>query len=91
MPGYSCSVKERMLYSSCKASVTAVCEQHLNMEIDRKVRLLLFLFSTSKKITTFNRILTTTLMLVCHLVLLYQIIQDAELDYGHGLGEGVCL
>jgi len=39
MPGYSCSVKERMLYSSCKASVTAVCEQHLNMEIDKKIEI----------------------------------------------------
>ena len=44
-----------MLYSSCKASVTAVCEQHLNMEIDKKVSLLLSLCSKSKKIATFIR------------------------------------
>ncbi|XP_065066650.1 twinfilin-1-like [Rhopilema esculentum] len=39
MPGYSCSVKERMLYSSCKASVIALCEQYLKMEIPRKVEI----------------------------------------------------
>lgn len=39
MPGYSCSVKERMLYSSCKASVIALCEEFLKMEILKKIEI----------------------------------------------------
>ncbi len=37
MPGYSCSVKERMLYSSCKAAVIGYCEHVEEMEIVKKV------------------------------------------------------
>ena len=37
MPGYKCPVKERMLYSSCKAPVVDTAEQ-LGVEIVRKVR-----------------------------------------------------
>ena len=37
MPGYSCTVKERMLYSSCKATLIAGCEEVLKMEISKKV------------------------------------------------------
>lgn len=40
-PGYSCSVKERMLYSSCKGPVTDVCEQQFGITIDKKVLILL--------------------------------------------------
>ena len=38
MPGYACSVKERMLYSSCKATLLSGCEDVLKMEIAKKVR-----------------------------------------------------
>ena len=40
-PGYSCSVKERMLYSSCKGPVTDVCEQQFGITIAKKVLMLL--------------------------------------------------
>lgn len=39
-PGYSCPVKERMLYSSCKGPVTDVCEQQFGITIDKKVLML---------------------------------------------------
>ena len=39
-PGYSCSVKERMLYSSCKGPVTDVCEQQFEITIAKKVLML---------------------------------------------------
>ena len=37
MPGYNCSIKDRMLYSSCKKAVTDVIES-LGIEIHKKVR-----------------------------------------------------
>ena len=37
MPGYKCPIKERMLYSSCKAPVIDVLEQSLGMEVVKKV------------------------------------------------------
>lgn len=37
MPGYSCSIKERMLYSSCKAPLLDSIQQ-LNVHIEKKVR-----------------------------------------------------
>lgn len=37
MPGYKCSVKERMLYSTCKAPLLAGLEEGLQMEIPKKV------------------------------------------------------
>ena len=40
-PGYSCPVKERMLYSSCKGPVTDVCEQQFGITIAKKVLTLL--------------------------------------------------
>ena len=40
-PGYSCPVKERMLYSSCKGPVTDVCEQEFGIVIDKKVLVVL--------------------------------------------------
>ncbi|XP_065674520.1 twinfilin-1 isoform X2 [Hydra vulgaris] len=39
MPGYSCSVKERMLYSSCKATLLSGCEDILKMEIGKKLEI----------------------------------------------------
>jgi len=39
MPGYSVSIKERMLYSSCKNSVVEVIENHYNIEIARKMEI----------------------------------------------------
>ena len=37
MPGYSVSIKERMLYSSCKNSVVEVLERVYSINIDKKV------------------------------------------------------
>ncbi|XP_006821227.1 twinfilin-1-like [Saccoglossus kowalevskii] len=37
MPGYSCPIKERMLYSSCKSSVAEVIEQRLGTKIVKKI------------------------------------------------------
>jgi len=39
MPGYNCSVKERMMYSSCKAPLVSVIEQKVELEITRKVEI----------------------------------------------------
>lgn len=37
MPGYKCPIKERMLYSSCKATLIEVLEGQMALEIIRKV------------------------------------------------------
>ena len=37
MPGYSVSIKERMLYSSCKNAVVDVIEKLYSIEITKKV------------------------------------------------------
>ena len=37
MPGSRCPVKEKMLYSSCKAPILDVIEQQIGIEIERKV------------------------------------------------------
>lgn len=37
MPGYNCSIKERMLYSSCKAPLLDVIENHLSVPVAKKV------------------------------------------------------
>ena len=37
MPGFKSSIKERMLYSSCKAPLLEYCEQKLAIVIDKKV------------------------------------------------------
>ena len=39
MPGYNCSIKERMLYSSCKASLIDRLESQLGLEITKKVHM----------------------------------------------------
>jgi len=39
MPGYTCSIKERMLYSTCKAPLLDMAEQQIGLVIGRKVRL----------------------------------------------------
>ncbi|XP_062402695.1 twinfilin-1-like [Sardina pilchardus] len=39
MPGYSCSIKERMLYSSCKNPLVDMVESQLNMEIEKKLEI----------------------------------------------------
>ncbi|XP_064604413.1 twinfilin-1-like [Liolophura sinensis] len=39
MPGYSCSIKERMLYSSCKAPFLSVMEDQLKMDIEKKLEI----------------------------------------------------
>lgn len=37
MPGYSCPIKERMLYSSSKAPLIESIESTLGAKIDKKV------------------------------------------------------
>lgn len=37
MPGYTCSIKERMLYSSCKNPLIDTVEKNLGIEIAKKV------------------------------------------------------
>lgn len=39
MPGYKCSVKERMLYSTCKAPLLAALEEQLKLEIVKKIEI----------------------------------------------------
>ncbi|XP_059490417.1 twinfilin [Neocloeon triangulifer] len=39
MPGYNCSIKERMLYSSCKAPLLNVIENGLNVAIAKKLEI----------------------------------------------------
>ncbi|XP_068132670.1 twinfilin-1 [Hyperolius riggenbachi] len=39
MPGYNCSIRERMLYSSCKAPLLHIVEQQLNVEIAKKIEI----------------------------------------------------
>lgn len=38
MPGYKCSIRERMLYSSCKNNLIDMVENKLQLEIEKKVR-----------------------------------------------------
>lgn len=38
MPGYACSIKERMLYSSCKNHLVDWVESELNLPIEKKVK-----------------------------------------------------
>ncbi|CAG2068870.1 unnamed protein product, partial [Timema podura] len=37
MPGYSCSIKERMLYSSCKVPLTVTIETQIGVPLVKKV------------------------------------------------------
>lgn len=37
MPGYKCSIKERMLYSSCKSRLLDSVEQDFQLQISKKV------------------------------------------------------
>ena len=39
MPGYSVSIKERMLYSSCKNSVIEVIEKHYNVDVNKRIEI----------------------------------------------------
>lgn len=39
MPGYNCSIKERMLYSSCKSPLIDLVESKLGMEIEKKLEI----------------------------------------------------
>ncbi|KAM4619551.1 twinfilin-1a [Polymixia lowei] len=39
MPGYNCSVKERMLYSSCKNPLVDMVENSLQIEIEKKLEI----------------------------------------------------
>lgn len=38
MPGYCCTVRDRMLYSSCKNNLVEMLENELKIEIEKKVR-----------------------------------------------------
>jgi len=37
MPGYKCSIRERMLYSSCKSPLIDIVEQKIGLEIAKKI------------------------------------------------------
>ena len=37
MPGYKCSIKDRMLYSTCKGPLLDVATDRVGLEIARKV------------------------------------------------------
>ncbi|XP_039363670.1 twinfilin-1 isoform X2 [Mauremys reevesii] len=39
MPGYTCSIRERMLYSSCKSPLLQIVERQLWMQIIRKIEI----------------------------------------------------
>lgn len=39
MPGYNCSIKERMLYSTCKAPLVDIAEQEIGLDIGRKIEI----------------------------------------------------
>uniref|UniRef100_A0A8C9QZX6 Twinfilin-1 n=1 Tax=Scleropages formosus TaxID=113540 RepID=A0A8C9QZX6_SCLFO len=39
MPGYKCSIRERMLYSSCKSPLLDTVENHLQIQITKKVEI----------------------------------------------------
>ncbi|XP_072102622.1 twinfilin-1-like [Mobula birostris] len=39
MPGSNCTIKERMLYSSCKAPFITSVEQQIGLEIAKKVEI----------------------------------------------------
>ncbi|CAL1279164.1 unnamed protein product [Larinioides sclopetarius] len=39
VPGYNCSVKERMLYSSCKAPLLNVIENRIGIELAKKIEI----------------------------------------------------
>ena len=39
-PGYNCSVKERMLYASCKGPLLDTLEQDFGLSCEKKVRAL---------------------------------------------------
>nr|XP_020481581.1 twinfilin-1-like [Labrus bergylta] len=39
MPGYKCSIKERMLYSSCKNPLVDMVERNLQIEIEKKLEI----------------------------------------------------
>jgi twinfilin-like protein len=38
MPGYNCSIKERMLYSSCKGPLIAAMESQWSLMMDKKAK-----------------------------------------------------
>ncbi len=38
MPGYTCSIKERMLYSSCKNRLLDEVERDYQLEVTKKVQ-----------------------------------------------------
>uniref|UniRef100_A0A3B3DBQ2 Twinfilin-1 n=1 Tax=Oryzias melastigma TaxID=30732 RepID=A0A3B3DBQ2_ORYME len=39
MPGYKCSIRERMLYSSCKNNLVDMVENNLQIEIEKKLEI----------------------------------------------------
>ncbi|PNI80317.1 T0016682 isoform 2, partial [Pan troglodytes] len=49
MPGYKCSIKERMLYSSCKSRLLDSVEQDFHLEIAKKPLLPLWEGTSSVK------------------------------------------
>ena len=39
MPGYTCSIRERLLYSSCKSPLLEIVERQLQMDVIRKMEI----------------------------------------------------
>ncbi|XP_007903159.1 twinfilin-1-like [Callorhinchus milii] len=39
MPGYTCSIRERMLYSSCKNSLIEMVKKQISLEISKKIEI----------------------------------------------------
>lgn len=53
MPGYSCSIKERMLYSSCKSRLLEEVERDFHLEVAKKVKThFVTRFSPSMRVTS---------------------------------------
>jgi hypothetical protein len=61
MPGYSVSIKERMLYSSCKNAVTEVIEKFYKIPIAKKVEV----ESGSEVTEQFLQVLLRTSIFIC--------------------------
>jgi hypothetical protein len=61
MPGYSVSIKERMLYSSCKNAVTEVIEKFYKIPIAKKVEV----ESGSEVTEQFLQVLLRTGIFIC--------------------------
>ena len=67
MPGYSVSIKERMLYSSCKNSVVDVLEKIYNIPIEKKVEV-----DTGAELTE-EYLMVTLIHKIFQIIILYRV------------------